>query len=215
MLANNIKNYKELEYIVSNMENTNKYSYYFIHNAFTIENLIQILKDGKIKKGKFVKPKFRHMSGEETASNFIYGQIYFHDLENLTHFWGPSLIISPYVLDKQIVEFHRGWGSLPTLEEHILKPTDNAKQRNSKFSKIRKYLKNPKELPAMIRQSILYIHEVVFSRNISIKKYVIGITCNFADDKTMNKINKIINEKKYKLFVLRENSPMPLHRDII
>ena len=106
------------------------------------------------------------------------------------------------------VEFHRAWGGYPTKNEHILRKTDSCRETQKKLNKIKEFLKNPKDIHEKSRDFPLN-HEVTFPRKISLKKYVIGITCNFADVKTMNKIKKIIKEKGYNMTVMNGNYPVP------
>jgi hypothetical protein len=100
------------------------------------------------------------------------------------------------------IEFHKGWSSLPIPKEHKLKKIDSEKTRNNKLNSIRKFLKNPIELPKILRDSPINNHEVMFDKNISLNKYVVGIIYNFDDKKKLEKIKKIIDKKKYNIVLI-------------
>lgn len=190
-----------------------EHKFYFIHNTLTLETLEDVLKDGYIKLGKNVKTQHRKLS--DSKLDYVYGQIYFEDLDNIKYFWSPSIILHPKIMCDIEMEFHRGWGALPTKSNHIIRKTDSESKIRNKLNDIRKFLKDPKELPTEIRKSFVFNHEVVFNKKISIKKYAVGITCNFADKKTMNKIKQIILDKKYKLKIIHGNYPMPKYDELL
>lgn len=173
------------------------HNFCFIHNTFAPDALASILKDGYIKKGTEVQTKYRRLGGEE-GSDKVYGQIYFDDLKN-TYPWGVgSVIIDKKVLCHMDVEFHRGWQSLPIKEEHKIKTTDTSAIIKRKLKSIRNYLKNPRELPKGLRTPLLN-HEIMFDKNISVRRYVVGVVC--SDEKTIKKLQNVIKKNGYKIWL--------------
>lgn len=174
------------------------FNFCFFHNTLKLDSVLAILKDGYIKAGTDVPKKYRTLGGEE-GSEKIFGQIYFNDLKN-TIPWGiASFIIDKNILCDMNVEFHIGWGGWNMKEEYKLNKTDKETVRKNKLDSIRKFLKNPSELPKILRESQINNHEIMFDKNISVKKYVVGIVYNFEDKKQLEKIQKLINKKKYNI----------------
>ena len=100
--------------------------YIFVHNTTTYDNLIEILKTGEIKISSQVDVKRRIRTGESTH-DFIYGNIYFYDIKNMTHFQDYSLILSPKLLQDYDMRFNKGWTGKKIIE---IKQKDKLKIKN-------------------------------------------------------------------------------------
>jgi len=175
------------------------YNYYFTHSSFSYNSLIKILKDGKIKPSKLLSNKNSIFSGKEKKEH-IYTNIYFDDIKNFEHMLEYTFLIKSEVVEKnKNMEFHAGWGLNDGLQ--IVMKTFNDFKKN--LTKIRKFLKNP---PKSIPSGVLG-HEFLFSKPISVRKYVFAIYCNANEN--IDKLQKIINDKKYKIIIYTKNSPMP------
>lgn len=186
------------------MKKTHNSGFYFIHTSLPKNGLIDILNSGYIRKGTQLQSHQLGMSTSNNPFNKIFGHIYFDDIRNISHFWGATVIIHPKILLEQDITFRINW--LDDTHEIILKKTDTNSVMKQKLTKIKKLLEHEKETSS--KDDIMQ-HEVLFSKNISIKKYAIGISCNNADDKTLVTINDIIHKKKYSLYVERSNVKLP------
>ncbi len=124
-------------------------------------------------------------------------------MDNLTYLRNFTLILSEKLLKKYDAIFHKGWtGNQITKIKH----TDTKKEKETKLRKIKKFIKNPIELPEILRDPTgLMLHEVLFDKNISIDKYLIGIVCNHCD-KSKIKIKEI---KRYTNVPIYENNLIP------
>lgn len=176
------------------------YNYYFTHGSYSFNSLIKILKDGKIKPSKLLSNKYSIYSGDEKKDH-IYTNIYFDDIKNLSHMLEYTLLIKPDVVEKnKNMEFHTGW-NINNGKEYIMKTHIDFKKY---LSKIRNFFKHPpKQNPSGILS-----HEFLFGKSISVKKYVFAIYCN--PNENIDKLLKIINNKKYKIIIYTKNNPMPM-----
>lgn len=177
------------------------YDFCFIHNMMYPDALSDILKDGYIKAGIEVPKKYRFLGGHE-GSNKIYGQIYFDDLKNTEPWGNASIIIDKSILCDMDVYFHKGWGNLFWTKNQDLKKTDTQKIRKRKIEYIRSFLKDPIEMPEMVRKSFVNLHEVMFDKNISVRKYVKGIIYHSSYEPKIKKIKQIIDKKKYDIWMV-------------
>jgi hypothetical protein len=186
------------------MKKTNKSGFYFIHTSLPKNGLIDILNDGFIRKGEQLKAKQLGMSDPAEPFDKIFGHIYFDDVKNISHFWGATIIIHPKIIMEQDITIRTNWQD--DTHEITIKKTDTESVMKNKLMKIKKMIEHEKETS---KKDDIMQHEVLFSKNISIKKYAIGISCNNADDKTFANIKDIIGKKKYKLYVERMNVKLP------
>lgn len=187
---------------------TYPYNFYFIHSAWKYPTLLQILKDGYIKCGNKVDPKFLGMSYEGNTFDQIYGHIYFEDLKNLPMCTGYCLIIHPKILCSDNIEFRKGWQS----ERFTIKKSDSAQTKKKKLNLIRDYLTHPEQIPPGMRTSWIMHHEVTFDKKISLRKYIIGIALPLDED--YSSVKRIMKQKKYKFPIIDFRS-MPLLSELI
>lgn len=184
-----------------------KYNFYFTHNPTLVAHIYKILEDGYIKRGKDLPQKYHITAGNDIKGHReVYGNIYFDNLMNRQEYWGNHFIINPNIVEKYDFGFRQGWQG----HELVVNVSDNNKIFWKKMDIIHDYLKNVnmmvKWINGKIRKRELYnLHEVVFRKNISIKKYVTAITCDIMTDVEMERIKKIITEKKYNIKLIRRN----------
>jgi len=189
-------------------------NYYIIHSVFKIKNLIKILEDGEIRIGKNLDKKYLSMSNPKEPLNYIFSNIYFEKLKNLEYFWQSSIVLDPKIIIEKGCIFKKSWsGDIIHKDDIKIKKNDN--KLKEKIKKIYYYIKKPKDIPAIVKMNPYMTHEILFNDKISIKKYAIMITCNFCDDKTYKKLEKIIEKKKYNVVLKKGNSPMPTYKQII
>jgi hypothetical protein len=175
------------------------YNYYFIHGSSSFTSLCKILKDGKIKPSRLLQNKNSIFSGKEKKDH-IYTNIYFTDIQNIENMLDFSLLIKNNVVEKnKNMEFHEGW-NLNVGLQIIMKNYEDFKKN---LKKIRQLLKNPKKTTP----SGILCHEFLFHKPISVRKYVFAIYCDPSND--INKLQKIIDDKKYNIIIYTKNSPMP------
>jgi len=167
--------------------------YYFIHNTTNYDNLISILKTGEIKISSQVEKERRKRTSGNV--NFIFGTMYLKSLNNLTHMPDYTLILSEKLLDDYEIRFNKGWTGN---ELTTIKLDDNNKDKKNKLSIVKRFIKNPKDLPEKLRDPTgLMIHEVLFSKNIPLDKYLLGITCNNCTNEQINEIKKYTSVNIY------------------
>ena len=165
----------------------------FVHNPYSYENLISILKSGTLKMGSDVDKKKRNLSGGEPMDE-IYMNIYFKDNQNPHDLHG--LVFSSQLLKDYDLTINAGWRGIKIVD---IKKNDNNKIKKEKINRVKKFLNDPtKILPKTLVNISPYImlHEVLFFENIPIKKYLVGINnCGF-DKKQNMKIKNILKKKK-------------------
>lgn len=203
-------NLKDEEYENSKLGRSLKmdkeHNFYFIHQTDP-NNFKEILKSGILKKGKNVPKKRRH---GVLALDYVYTAILFEDLHNITQFSSNALILSPKILDHIDAGFNVGWAREIKNDTIILEKDDSEKVKDEKLQKIRgKLIDIQREISQGKRINYVYgwmNNEVLFSKNISLKKYLIGVVCIDCDDE----IRKIVNEKYDNIKIFTELKPMPM-----
>jgi hypothetical protein len=174
------------------MQHKNKYNFYFTYNPFTIKNALQILQNGNIRKCKYLIEK--NVCDEQIMGERV-GYVYFDDLlPHKKHYSAYSkyqFIINPKILEDMKIEFRilRGFG-----RGFIINPTDNEQIFNDKIQLIKDMI---------IWHNGYKGYEIVFSKNIDIKRYVTTVICNKCTDDEYNKIKNIITTKKYNIKLVR------------
>lgn len=109
------------------------YDFYFVHGTKNLNNIYSILKDGKIKLGKDVKQDQRMHSGN-TPLPYIYANIYFNDIKNLSH---------PKIINDYNIIFNEGWTSFPS---------NNIILNQKNIKKVKKFVKNPTSLTPLVKE---------------------------------------------------------------
>lgn len=188
--------YKYQKYKYKNNQNggkLNNNNFTFVHNTFGHDNLVSILKSGVIKLGSDVEKERRKLSGGIPMDN-IYMNINFDDLNNLSNICG--LIFSSKLPDDYDITINAGWGNKKIVK---IKSNDSPKKKNNKLQKVKDYLKNPSSLLSQKLVELLpdnMNHEVLFSKEIYISKYLICISLCGSTKKEIKNIKKIIKEQK-------------------
>lgn len=181
-----------------------QHNFYLLHTIMPKNGLIDILKDGYIRKGTQLKPSQLGWSYKGNELHEIYGHIYFDDIKNIDHFWSSSIILSPQLLYDYGIIFRESWQGTDLIK---INKHDSEQMIKKKLQEIKEILKTKKSKD--IQQ-----HEIVIKKQIPIKKYAIGLSCNEADDKTFTKIQKIVKEKGYNLYIERHNANLPTLKKI-
>lgn len=196
-----------------------KQNYYFVHGSSSIYTVEAILEDGYLRPGADVDIKYRKLSGGE-PQHYIYMNIFFEDLKNLSFMRSVSLIFHPKIMREYGMVFNKGWNVGPSNKElysiHV-NSNDSDNVINNKIKKIRKFIKNPESLPLKVReQTGLYHHEILFNKPIELKDNLLGIVCNQCSDDILDKIKKILNDKQYKnIKILTHIEPLPSLNELL
>ena len=189
-----------------------KYNFYFTHNSILMQGVFKILEDGYIKRGKDLPEKYYVLGGNKGLEE-IYGNIYFDDLMRKQKYWGNHFIINPNIVEKYDFGFRQGWQGY----EIDVNVSDGNNIFWKKMDYIHDYLKNvplkrkgPDGTIHILEPYML--HEVVFRKNISVRKYVTAIICDRMTTDEMNRIKKIIKKKKYdiKLIMRKHDENMTM-----
>lgn len=193
-----------LELKRNNLYNNN---YYFVHNTKDINSIISLIKSGILFKGKYVKKSKRKHSGGE-SQDYIYTNMYFEDLKNLSHFMDYSIILHPNIIHKYGGIFNKGWQVLPDKSYSIpFFKKDNPCEFNIKMENVREFIKNPITLPKIVQGATgLLHHEFLFKHNITLKDSLIGITCNGCSSENVDKLNKLLKKYSYNDVKISQNN---------
>lgn len=194
--------YKKEYLVLKEQYGGNKNGYYFVHGTKNLANIYSILKDGVIKLGKDVAIENRMLCGE-SPSSYIYLNIYFDDIKNISGFFDYTLILHPKIMEKYDIRFFKGWGdsecnSFPLVKKNI--------------NKIKQFVKNPDSLAEVIKNfSGILHHECLVNKPINVKKYLIGIVCNNILPKDKNiLLKKLAKYNYFNVKILDNNMPKPL-----
>lgn len=181
--------YQNLKKNIVEQKGGNKEKIFFIHSTTNYDNLIKILETNKIKISSQVEKERRNRTSGNV--NFIFGNIYFSSVNNLTHLPDYTLILSDKLLKKYDIRFNKGWTGNEIL---TINHKDNYLDKKEKLEKVKNFLENPLDLPEKLRDpSGLMNHEILINKNIPIKKYLIGIICNNCNDEQIKEIKKYVN----------------------
>lgn len=205
-MTNNQALYKYKKYKTKYLNLKNKlkhdqhYDFYFVHSTATFENLLNILKTGVLSPGKDLEPEQRKLCGED-ATNFVFTNIYFEDVKNLTHAIDFSLLFHPKIMYQNGFYFNKGWEA-GLCDKTIYVDGVDKTITKQKINQIKEFLKNPIDVPEIIRETGFMNHEVLFDHPISLKHgNLIGIVCNYCDatewsfwKKTTKKLSKPTNK---------------------
>jgi len=189
-------------------DNRQKDKFIFLHFTKNYDSLIDILKDGTLKAGKYLKNEQLFMSGD-TKSKYIYMSIYFDNIKNLTHGMDYTLIFRPeiYYNNKKEIRFNKGWG---------FKKMDLTENRNDNIKIIKKYLQELDELPEKIKEfSPLLHHEILFEGKIRLRGNLIGIICNNCSKEKLIEINNTLKNRKLNNVKVFDNNIIPDYDMII
>lgn len=180
--------------------------FYIVHETLSYNSLINILKEGIIKPGKDLPKEYRKLGGDLDLDE-IFTNIYFPSIKNLDCLPEFAIILHPKILLDYDGYFNELWHGGTDITSLKLDKTDEMKTLTVKIDKIKDFLKHPEllsnnlhTLPGSMK------HEFIFKEPILIEKYLIGVECNFCDEKQINKIKKLVNED---VQVLGINYPLP------
>jgi len=198
-------------------------NFYFAHTT-KFENIYQILKSKKIKiKNKNENYKAGAIFLNENSTNYAYCWVKYDSVKlEIGALSSVVLLLDPRILLHEDIIFNTSWLGKPFDKNEFdpnslnitnlndkkkdflfngfsiyLNKSDSKQERLEKLKRIKTYIEigNSPE-----RNEVYYLsHEFLFSKNIDLKKYLIGITFGSvsSSDKNIKKINKIL-EKKYK-----------------
>ena len=166
-----------------------KNNFLILHSTKGFENLKNILRNGILKLSSDV---YGENEVGYISKPLIYTQMYFTDLENVKPFSKYNLYFTPKILDEYSAVFHMGWRD-KTLTE--FNPNDTKKERNKKIKLVRDYLKNPVEAPQSLRDLNIMIHELVFSKQLDLHKYLKAVGCHQCEIEELAQLDQIIKEE--------------------
>ena len=192
-------------------------NFYFIHSTIKLKS---ILKSGKIKISTKVKNEDRsfsyipNMTEDEEASIppyayciALYDDVRLYMKDNISP---HDLLIDPRILLHENVIFNSGWFKEPinSNDENdeifsiYLNKTDSKSERLEKLTKIKNFIDKKISLFPYNDEHISYsTHEFLFTKNIDLKKYLIGIVVSskFFTIKSNKPKMSILNliKKKY------------------
>jgi hypothetical protein len=84
----------------------------------------------------------------------------------------------------------KSWGGKENL---LLNKNDDIDTIKRKIKELKKFIKNPKELPKLL-QSQYFTHQIMFPKKIDLSEYLLGIICHDCNEK---KIKNIIKNTLY------------------
>jgi hypothetical protein len=176
-------------------------NFFFVHNTFGYDNLIDILSSGILKKGSDVEQNKRKLSGGIPLDN-IFMNIYFENMEK--QYEPCGLIFSSNILNEYNISVNAGWGGK---EICSINYTDETYIKNNKLDEIKDFIMNPEKIlnPNLVKllTNNIMLHEVLFFENIPLDKYLIKIIiCGFTDTQK-NEIKKIIKNKQFNVTILQ------------
>ena len=200
------------KYAILKMQNDMKmnHHFYFIHGTRDINSILSIIKDGTIRPGKYIPANKRKHSGDQPL-DYIYMNIYFENLKNLSHMWDYAIILSPKIIREYDAIFNKGWQVGPWKDSIHFNISDTPNTFNKKIDEVREFIKNPDTLPKIVQDAPgMMHHEFIFENDIPLKNNLIGIACNGCSQINLNKIKKAI--KKYSfgdMPIFTRNYPLP------
>jgi hypothetical protein len=204
-------------------DNNRKYDFYIYHSmsyqlkgvSYPIDRkIISVLNSGYIDVGSNVKKSYRTHSGGEPM-DYIFGNIYFPDIKNLSFLWGDGgVILHPDLIYDRGVIFNKGWQAGPFSVKNngfIIDKNDDYKTKRRSLMKIKKWLKIRKDTNEKLNELLadLMLHEVVFDKKIPIK-YIVGIICSNCPDKDVNKIKRKLKKLNMDIPIYTNNTMMDM-----
>jgi hypothetical protein len=182
-----------------------KNNFYFIHTTLNSDTLTKILKDGFLRPSIQLK-EFKSILSAERRKH-IYTNINFDDLKNVEYVGGYKLFMSPKIIYDYDSIFNRGWFVSPYDTSVFIYEKDDPKDKISKITSIKEYLKNPTFYPKFLIEGAGYLaHEMLFDKEIDLKKYLIGIECDECDLKELNDLLKKEGYENVKIYVGKLNA---------
>jgi hypothetical protein len=164
---------------------------YIIHSTSS-NNLISIINTGILYANKYIDTSRRRMSGP-IESQYIFTSAYISNensnsiiSDKITNY-GPTLIFSSDIMNKEAYIFNYGWCAKPSFDSIFGYVDDKDTIKKQKKNKIIKYVKKSKKITDF---------ELLFIAMIYIKDYLIGISYPDCDIKTLNKINLLLKKNK-------------------
>lgn len=189
MYSHNKHMYLKLCALTNTQKGGKVYDYYVVHSTTSSDSLLKILKDGYIRPGKDVKHS-KIMSNEDL--DYVYANINFDSINNISTIGGYKLFIHPKILDDVNYVFNTHWSGYPTTDSIVI---NNKTDRDIKFDQIKQYILNPTFYPKKLIENAGYrAHELLLDK-IDLKKYLIGVQCEDCSSTEMKKLIKLL--KKY------------------
>lgn len=153
-----------------------KENYYVLHST-NMENLLDILKTGKVLANKYIDPQKRRMSGD-TETKYVFANLIQRKYMDVPNF-GMGLIFDKKILRSEHFLFNPSWYAAPYEKSIKFFPDDP--KFNSKLKKVFDLITSPYP----------HKHELLFEDSIDLK-YLIGIHCPICTLEQLNEIRKIV-----------------------
>lgn len=207
--------------LLKNSTNDMKYNFYFLHATKNIDNILALLKKGKLLPGKDVNEKYRFLNYPDPME-YIFANIYFEDIQNLTHMRDYTLILSPDILTEQDAVFNKGWlggpETSPIGRSIYINKNDDIMTTSKKIKEFKEFLKDPSGIlpQRVVEFSPFHHHEIVFSQSIDLKNHLLGIVCHFCQDNPkFEKVKQIMHKKYPKAKIFTDNYPFPTLNELL
>lgn len=206
-------------------ENIN-YGFYFTHFVSTPDTVFQILKDGCIKLSKDVPIENRVFSGTDPIE-YLYTNIQFDDVNNLQPTGDVTLLLSPQLFYDFDLIFNKAWLKFPVIDSIYVYNHDSLEIKENKLQQIKKYVFNPTfyadtplgKIVGNLRTLGRMSHEILFTKQIPLEQYLIGILCPNESDEFKETIRDLIktypNAKILDYTQIDGEYRYPLYGDVI
>lgn len=176
-----------------------KHPYYLIHTT-PFDHLIEILKTGWIKPAKDIPIKYMRFGKDGEPLEYIFTNIHFEDLQNLTSLSSHALILSPQLIQDLDAIFVKGWSGGDFQKHDIIRfGTKDDIERIRKT--LTEYGPTPENMDGWMT------HEVLFSGKISLEKYLVGVVCLNCNSNSMKKVRKLAT--KYEDIFVTDKNALP------
>jgi len=214
------KEKKKCEKIINKLYGDN----YYIYHTTNSQNIELILKEGILKISTNMKAEDLNFGSTFYSTRiqpYLYCSIQFDDIKNMDDkYLKPhySLILHPKILFENDTIFNKGWKGKPTkknncgdIDSIMINKDDKYKIKIKKLNVIKEIIKDKLLKP----RDYYNTHEFLFTKNINIKDYLIGISYNTFFNETSSHINNILEKYGYRNIPVYKNEDVPLLCDIL
>jgi hypothetical protein len=216
------KEKKKCQKIINKLYGDN---YYVYHSTFA-RNIESILKDGILKISNNIEKEQLNYGSTFYGYNipsYSYCTMKFDDIKNMDvkelRPWF-SLIFHPKILFENNIIFNKGWKGKKvkgiecddknSIDSIIINKEDNNESKIKTIKKMKEIIKNKQKY-----YNYYNSHEILFSKNINLKDYLIGISIYSYETMGYNYITNIMNKYGYDKIPLYKNEDIPSLCDIL
>lgn len=167
---------------------------YILHSVGW-ENIENVLKTGILYANKYIPEERRRFAGGEELP-YVYTNIYFRDIKNISLGMGITLIFDSKIIYSQGLIFNDGWMVHPTNDSIYLNPEDGKAEINKKLKLIKNRIIHRMKTSKSI--DIMH-HEALFIGRIILENNLTGILCPECTDEQLSNIKNILDKLKLKI----------------